>query len=472
MDIVINTLAFIVAISILVTVHEWGHYYVARLCNVKVIRFSIGFGKSLFSYRGKPPVYEPPPDDQVIETRDNQPAEGTEFVIAAIPLGGYVKMLDEREGYVADDQLHLAFNRKPVLQRMAIVLAGPIANFLLAIVAYWLLFTLGIVSLAPVLGHVDPESPAGLAGLKEGQEIIKVDGEEVGDWSQMSLALFNRIGESGDIEIQAAYEGETSGRTYRISIEDWLGNEEAPNPAEDLGLRSYPTPAAVIGRVLDNEPAGMAGLQAGDRVIRINGKDTGYWYQFQRAIEQSPGDILELTVLRDSSEVSIAVTPRVNRVEGIEKGYLGVGADVSGLSIPEHMWRTRSYPFYSAWIPAIEKTWSITLFTVNSMKKMLTGALSPKNLGGPITIARVAGNSVSHGLESFIYLLALLSISLGVINLLPVPVLDGGHFLYFLIELIRGKPVPDKVQEMGLQLGMVIIIGLMGLVFFNDFARL
>lgn len=472
-----TVIALIVTISILVTIHEFGHYWVARLCNVHVIRFSVGFGKPFYIRKGPPPdasgqLLDEEGNPVPLHTRANEPLEGTEFAVAAIPLGGYVKMLDEREGYVPDDQLHLAFNRKSVWQRIAIAAAGPIANFLLAIAAYWLLFSTGVTGIVPLLGDIDPESPAGRAGLKSGQEIVAVDGESTHTWSEVNIRLFDRLGETGDIAVTVKEGGSYDARSsYTLFVEDWLSDQDEPSPARELGLNlRRPDIPAIIGSVNDNGRAKAAGLQADDKVIQVDDTIVDDWPHLVEIIQQNPERTLQLTVERDSGQVQLMVTPagveRDSRITGF------IGAAVQGVSFPEEMQREISYPFYSAWIPALEKTWEVTAFTLASIRKMIVGAISPKNLSGPITIAQVANATAESGLESFIGFIALLSISLGVINLLPIPVLDGGHLLYYFIELIAGRPVPEKVQMWGLQMGMFVIVSIMILAFYNDLTRL
>lgn len=467
-----SVLALIVTLSILVTFHEFGHFWVARLCGVRVLRFSVGFGKPIWSFYGKPPVEPPPPDDQDIRTRDNEEPRGTEFAIAAIPLGGYVKMLDEREGYVPDDQLHLAFNRKPVLQRIAIVVAGPLANFILAIAAYWVLFTAGVTGIVPLLGDIDEQSMAGKAGLRSGQEIVAIDDELVRTWSDVNMTLFQRIGDTGEIKITASRPGrEDITEDYSISVTRWLAGADNPYPPGDLGLSlKYPEIPAVVGTVLEGEAAESAGLRQGDKILTANDTRVKDWRHWVEIIQDNPERPLNLEVRRDGRIVDLTVVPRVEERDGREIGYIGAAREP--VEFPEEMQRTVRYPLYSAWIPAMEKTWSVTLFTLNAIKKMIVGAISTKNLSGPITIAKVANATAESGLESFIGFIALLSISLGVLNLLPIPVLDGGHLLYYLVELIAGRPVPERVQVWGLQLGMFIIISIMLLAFYNDLMRL
>lgn len=473
-----TVLALIVTISILVTIHEFGHYWVARLCNVHVIRFSVGFGKPFYIKKGATPDYrsEPVYDERgepiPIRSRSNEPLEPTEFAIAAIPLGGYVKMLDEREGFVPDDQLHLAFNRKSVWQRIAIVAAGPIANFLLAIAAYWLLFVTGVTGIMPLLGDIDQDSAAYKAGLREGQEIVAVDGVPTRTWTDVNMQLFDRLGETGEINVNVIEKGSYDARSdYRIPIAEWLSTEESPSPARDLGLAmAFPHLPAVIGGLNDDGRASAGGILPGDKVLRVDGRSIDGWDMLVDTIQANPESRLRVTVEREGLEVDLEVTPAGIERDGKVVGF--IGASPEAVAFPEEMLRETSYPVYYAWIPAAQKTWEVTLFTLDSIRKMVMGAISPKNLSGPITIAQVANATAESGFESFIGFIALLSISLGVINLLPIPVLDGGHLLYYFIELVAGKPVPERVQVWGLQVGMFLIMSIMILAFYNDLTRL
>jgi regulator of sigma E protease len=477
-DFLQTVLALLVTISILVTIHEFGHYWVARRCNVHVIRFSVGFGKAIYVKKGRQPVYgEQPVYDREgnlvpVFTRSNQSLAPTEFTLAAIPLGGYVKMLDEREGYVPDDQLHLAFNRKTVWQRIAIVSAGPIANFLLAIAAYWMLFAVGVTGVIPVIGELEPESAAARAGLQQGQEIVAVDGNTTKTWSEVNLGLFDRLGETGEIVITVVEPGSYNAQSsYNVPVMQWLSNSDSPLPARDLGLvMQLPEYPAVIGGLNGDGRAMAGGVEVGDEFLSVDGVSLKGWPHLVDVIQASPEQTLNVVVLRDGGKMNIALTP-----EGIERGgsFLGfIGAKPQPLDFPPEMERETRYPVYSAWMPAAMKTWEVTLFTLASIKKMIVGAISPKNLSGPITIAKVASATAENGLESFVGFIALLSISLGVINLLPIPVLDGGHLLYYFIELIAGRPVPERVQVWGLQVGTFLIMGIMVLAFYNDIARL
>jgi regulator of sigma E protease len=468
MEAIESIAALIVTISILVTIHEYGHYWVARRCGVKVLRFSVGFGKPLFTWRGKPVPATAIPEGQEIKTRSNE-LVGTEFVIAAIPLGGYVKMLDEREGFVADDELHLAFNRKSVWQRIAIVLAGPLANFMLAIAAYWILFTVGVTGIVPLLGDIDTKSKAGIAGFSRGQEIIQVDGEDTSTWSEVNLQLFRRIGDTGRIhfEVEDSF-GEP--RNLSIPIESWLADAETPYPTTTLGLMlNAPTVPAVIGRLIAGGRALDAGLQVGDQILASDFTGIETWDQWVDIIKTSPNRELQLEVRRDGTRIYISLIPESITRDGTEIGYIGAAAQYP--EIPEEMQRIVRHPIYTAWIPALVKTWDMSVFTLDSIQKMILGAISTSNLSGPITIAKVASASARSGLESYIGFIAILSISLGVLNLLPIPILDGGHFLYYLIELISGHPVSERIQMLGMQLGIFIIVSIMLLAFYNDLAR-
>lgn len=497
LEVIQTIVALVVTLSILVTIHEYGHYLVARLCNVHVLRFSVGFGKPLVLRRGKPPVplgqgdeaakdasswADLPGGDQTgagvdedpsvpVISRSNEPLAGTEFAVAAIPLGGYVKMLDEREGFVPDDLKHLAFNRKNVWQRIAIVSAGPIANFLLAIVAYWMLFTVGVTGLVPVLGQVEQGSPAAQAGLQPGQRIVAVDGEPTASWSEVNLRLFDHLGETGTITFTAQQAGSSAQADYAIEVQDWLSDQDMPYPAEALGIDvQYPPLPAIVGGLAADGSAQAAGLLPGDEIYSINDERVIDWSHLVELVQASPDQRLALEVLREGSIISIQVTPKGVEREGRKLGYLGVS--VQAAKLPDDMLVQVSHPFYSAWIPAVQKTWEVTIFSLDALKKMVIGAISPTNLAGPVTIARVANDSAENGLEAFISFLALLSISLGVINLLPIPVLDGGHLLYYLIELAAGRPLPEKVQAWGLQIGMALIFSVMIFAIVNDLMRL
>ncbi len=470
MEVVQSIVALLVTLSILVTIHEYGHYLAARAFNVHVLRFSVGFGKALFTRRGRAPELVPPPDGEEIRTRSNEPLQGTEFAVAAIPLGGYVKMLDEREGYVADDQLHLAYNRKPVLQRIAISAAGPAANFLLAIVAYWMLFTVGVTGVVPRLGDIEPESMAGRAGLVTGDEVVAVDAAPVQTWSDVNLKLFERLGESGQITITVA-EGLDFTADHVIPIDNFLRGVDEPYPSDELGLvLHYPHIPALIGALVPGGRAEAGGMLVGDEVLKVDGQPVDDWGAWVEIIQASPEQLIELEVRRDGGTVMLPVRPGTVERDGRQVGF--IGASRPPIELSDDMQRTVSYSLAGALLPAIRKTWDVTVFTLGSVRKMIVGAISPKNLSGPITIAQVANATAQSGLESFVSFIALLSISLGVLNLMPIPILDGGHLLYYFIELVVGRPIPEKIQVWGLQMGIFVIVGIMMLAFYNDLARL
>ena len=465
-----SIIALIVTLSILVTIHEYGHYWVARRCNVHVLRFSVGFGKPLFVKRGAVPRSMQEDKGCSSQVNDNQSLKATEFVVAAIPLGGFVKMLDEREGFVPDHQKHLAFNNKSVLQRIAIVSAGPLANFLLAIVAYWMLFLVGVTGIVPKLGEVDPESKAGYAGIQSGDEILAVDGNPVRTWADVNLRLFERLSESGSIVITVK-EGSDFEEKHVIPINNWLRGIDEPQPVRALGLQlSYPQIPAIVGDVVAGGRAAKAGLVTGDIIVEVNNTKIETWTDWVHMIQRSPEQTMVLSLLRDDQLVELLVVPEEKEIEGEMLGFIGVSR--KSIPFPDEMQTRVTYPAHLALWAAVERTWDITKFTLVSIKKMIMGAISPKNISGPITIAQLANATAQSGLESFIGFLALLSISLGVLNLLPIPVLDGGHLLYYFFELITGKPVPERVQLWGLQLGMFLIMCIMLLAFYNDLTRL
>lgn len=458
--IILNILALIVTLGILVTIHEFGHFWVARRCGVKVLRFSIGFGKAVKSWRGK---------------------DGTEYVIAPIPLGGYVKMLGQDDtdssagSTVPDNERHQAFNFKPVWQRFAIVAAGPLANFLLAIVVFWVInVTYGLKGIAPVIADVREDSVAWQAGLQAGDEIVAVDGEPVAIWQQVTMQLLNRLGETGSITLTVIPDNQTETVDYSLPVNNWLSSQAEPDPMRDLGLVQFRIPA-VIGTIVPGGSAEAAGLQPGDRILAVNNVTVQGWLQWVEIIRASAELPLDVVVQRESEQLLLQVVPGVSTLaDGSEIGMIGAGVQPFDLlaSLPPEMRRDVSYNPLTALPAAIQETWDKSVFVLDSIKKMVIGLISVKNINGPITIAQVAGETASYGLEVYLGFLAILSISLGVLNLLPIPVLDGGHLLYYTIEAIIRRPVPERIQAMGLQLGLVIIGGIMVLAFYNDVSRL
>lgn len=451
MDLLFTLLATVVALGLLVTIHEYGHFWVARRCGVKVLRFSIGFGPALYSWHDR---------------------RGTEYVIAGIPLGGYVKMLDEREGPVPEEELDQAFNRKDVKQRIAIVAAGPLANFLLAIVAFWIIAVLGVTTIAPVIGPVEPGSIAERAGLREGLEILEVDGSATPTWHEVNLQLIRRLGETGQLQM-VAREGQGSApQSFTLQLQDWLRGADQPDPVGALGLASWkPEIPPLIGQVSPDGAAAAAGLHPGDLIVAIDGQPVSDWLtDVVPAIQASAGQPLELSVERAGRIQILSMTPASREQDGKLIGFIGAG--IEAFEWPEHMMRSISHNPLSAIPVAVMKTWDMTALTLDSLKKMITGLVSAKNLSGPITIAKVAGASAKSGVESFLGFIAYLSISLGVLNLLPIPVLDGGHLVYYVTEWIRGKPLSERIQGWGLQIGLTLIVGVMLFAIYNDISRL
>ncbi|MBL1268579.1 MAG: RIP metalloprotease RseP [Halomonas sp.] len=451
MGLIQNILAVIVVLGLLVTFHEFGHFWVARRCGVKVLRFSVGFGKPLWSRVDR---------------------HGTEFAIAAIPLGGYVKMLDEREAPVPEEQLDQAFNRKTVWQRIAIVAAGPIANFLLAIVAYWALFVAGTTVVSPMVGSVAPDSPAAEAGLANGDEIVAIQGDEMRSWEDVNLKLVSIIGFSGELDIDARPEGASDPQRFGLSVADYLVRQDPPQPLQTLGITPWqPEFPAVLGQVVSGEAAEQAGLEAGDRMVAVNGEPVDDWMHFVNMVRGSPGEKLQLTYERNGEQSSVDLTPGRNRLDtGVEIGYIGAGAEQ--VEWPAEFQREIRYGPIEAVGQAVSRTGAMTLLTLDAIRKMFVGLISPSNLSGPITIAQVSGDSARAGMEAFIGFLAYLSISLGVLNLLPIPVLDGGHLLYYFMEVVRGRPVSEKTQAVGLRIGLAMVGTLMLMALYFDLMRL
>ena len=443
-------LGTLVALGVLVTFHELGHFWVARRCGVKVLRFSVGFGTPLVRWHDR---------------------QGTEFMIAAIPLGGYVKMLDEREGEVSAEQLDQAFNRKSVRQRIAIVAAGPIANFLLAILFFWALAMLGSNQVRPVVGAVTADSLAAQAGLQAGDEIVAVDGEPTPGWSSVNMQLISRLGESGTLRLDVREEGSSALSERQLLLKDWLRGADDPDPLGSLGIQRW-TPAGppLVADLLEGGVAERAGLRKGDQLLRLNGATLASPAQVVALTKSLGGQRSELVYQRGEQELRATLQLPSDPEVIAKTGYLG--AVISSQPMPPEMIRQVSYGPLEAVGQGLWQTWNMSVLTLDSLRKMLLGELSVKNLSGPITIAKVAGASAQSGMADFLYFLAILSISLGVLNLLPIPVLDGGHLLFYLIEWARGRPLSERVQTWGVQIGISLVLGVMLLALVNDLGRL
>jgi regulator of sigma E protease len=443
----LNTLiAFIVALGVLIVVHEFGHYLVARLCGVKVLRFSVGFGQPLLTRR--------------------LGVDQTEWVVAAFPLGGYVKMLDEREGEVAAGERHRAFNRQSVWRRFAIVLAGPVANFLLAIAVYWLLFMHGVPGLKPVLGTPPTGSPAAQAQVVSGETLVAVEDAPVTTWQDVRWVLLERAVDRQTVTLQLRNDkGEIAFR--RLDLSGLTPEDLDSDFLARIGLIRFSP--AVISEVRAGSPGARAGLQPGDKVVQVDAKPIETWEQLVEAVAPKAGVPLELMVERGGEPLRVEVTPEAVADNGATVGRIGVGRDPAVL---ERQMVQVSYAPLPALGEAAARTWEVSVLSLRMLGKMIVGDVSLKNLSGPITIADYAGQSAQMGWLPYVSFIALISISLGVLNLLPVPLLDGGHLMYYLAEMVKGRPVSDRAIEIGQRVGMVVLFSLMAFAIYNDIHRL
>ncbi|EGG30814.1 Membrane-associated zinc metalloprotease [Aequoribacter fuscus] len=449
-DIIQTVFMLAVTLGIVVTVNEFGHFWVARRCGVKVLKFSVGFGRSVWS---------------------RQAQDGVEYAIGVLPLGGYVKMLDEREAPVDADLKAQAFNNKSPAQRIAIAAAGPMFNFILAIIVYFVLFLAGERGLAPVIGSVEPGSIAEMAGLESDQEIVAIDGQKTLTWQAVNFALLERLGDSGTIEFSVIYPPSQQVYSSQANLDRWLAGAEDVDLIRELGIEPYrPVIPAIIGGLADDGAAMKAGLQVGDEFVSIDGSTISDWMALVEEVKRSAGQERWLGILRDGLPLTVAVQIEAAVVDGDTIGRLGVYP--AAVEFPVDMVRYLERGPIESLAAALERTGALVVFTLDSMKKMVEGLISPKNLSGPITIAKVATATAERGWASYFEFIALLSVSLGVLNLLPIPVLDGGHILYYAIEWIAGRPVPERVQIMGYQIGLFLVTCLMVFALYNDVARL
>lgn len=443
--------AFLVVLCVLIVVHELGHYLAARYCDVKVLRFSVGFGRVLCQRR---------------IGRDQ-----TEWALGLFPLGGYVKMLDEREGAVDASELHRAFNRKSVGQRSLIVVAGPLANFILAILLFWAVFMYGGNELLPILGTPAAGSPAAAAGVANGEQVRAVDGQTVATWNDFRWLILQKAiaQESVDLELINESKEIALRRLYLKAAgeQGWEGDA-----LERLGLIFFrPNIPAVVGKLVSGGPGERAGLRVGDLVRAINGKAVSTWQELVIRVRDSAGQSLRLEVLREGAIAAVDVVPEAVSERGRNVGKIGVAVAESSDTRRELHTFVR-YGFFAAGGKALEETWDKSVFSLVMLGKMLSGEVSWKNLSGPVTIADYAGQSARLGVDYYIKFMALVSISLGVLNLLPIPVLDGGHLMYHMIEVVRRRPLSERAMEIGQQIGLSILFVLMAFAFFNDINRL
>jgi len=441
--------AFIIALGVLIVIHEYGHYLAARLCGVKVLRFSMGFGRPIFAKRFSP--------------------GGTEWVVAALPLGGYVKMLDEREGQVAPQELPLAFNRKSVWRRIVIVAAGPVANFLLAIALYWVLFVSGVPDARPVIAKPPAQSIAAMAGLERGDTLVRINGEAIESWQEARWRLLQLAVDHSIVNVDVSpRDGRASRKSLDLRQFDLEGLEG--DPVARLGIRLY-RPDAVVGRALPGGVAESAGLHAGDRILEADGKLINTWDEFVLVIRSRPGEPVQLRIANNTGESRMTLTPEAVTERGRSIGRIGAEPRVNAEEMKNLFTIVRHGPV-EAFGLALAKTWETSIFSLRMIGRMVTGDVSWRNISGPVTIADYAGQSAQAGWVPYLVFLAIVSISLGVLNLLPVPLLDGGHLMYYVAEIVIGRPVSENAMEIGQRLGLAVLLVLMAFALYNDFNRL
>jgi len=443
--------AAILLLGPLIAIHEFGHYIVARKLGVKVLVYSIGFGPTLLKWTSK--------------------KSGIQYQLSALPFGGYVKMLDEREGNVAEQDLPKAFNRQHPWKRIAIVAAGPLINLAFAVVLFWILFLPSQEQLNTRVGKVLPNTPAATVQMNVGDKITAVDGTPVTTWEKLNFALVDRVGETGAIEVQADRNGQI--QTFELPIQNFL-KDQSQSALDSLGFMPYRPPIAAIATKLSADGAAIRqGMKEGDKIIAIDDVKMNDWFDVVQTVQAAPEKLLKIDVLRQNQLVHLQIMPQAKRDNmGNVSGVLGVQSIPGKITIPAEYKQTIQYSPTEAFVMAVDKTGQISGMILNSIVKMVRGLIGLDNLSGPITIAKVAGQSAEMGWQTFISFMALMSVSLGILNLLPIPMLDGGHLVYYFIELIRGKPVSEQIQLVGLKIGMVLLGSMMLLALFNDFMRL
>lgn len=459
MTFLLTLLAAIFVLGPLIALHEWGHYIVARMCGVKVLTYSIGFGPKLFGWTSK--------------------KSGIDYRISALPLGGYVKMLDEREGNVAKDEQHLAFNYQHPLKKIAIVAAGPIMNFIIAIALFWVLFMTPSEQLATKIGQVLPDTPAAMAQLPVGDKIVAIDGHDVQTWEGINYRLAGRMGETDNVSItlQSANQADQPNqtKTYQAPVTNFMqGDAQGKDALTSFGMLPWqPQIAPIVGELAADGAASRQGLQVGDRITAINNQNIDDWISATRIIRDNPEVLLDFTVLRDDKTVQLQIMPQGKKDNlGNNYGQIGAMVDQTEIVIPDAYKTTVVYGPGESLVKSFEKTEQLAVMTVSSMGKMLSGMIGLDNLSGPITIAKVAKQSFDISWQMVLSTAALISLSLAVLNLLPIPVLDGGHIVYHFIELIRGKPLSERVQMVGLNIGLLLLASFMVLAIGNDISRL
>jgi regulator of sigma E protease len=452
---VLTILAFIVTLGILVTVHEYGHFQVAKWCGVKVIKFSVGFGKPLWSKKFG--------QDQ------------TEFVIAAIPLGGYVKMLGEEqftdEHESPEQDMSRALNQQSVGKRMAIVLAGPLANLLLAIILYWALFMTGTIGIKPIVGNLIENSPAAISKITPGDLIQKINGTNVATWQDVRWTLLNETLKKELVEIQVI-DNKNEIHVHQLNLSKLDNGDIERDVLDKLGLTIYqPNMHARVGEIVKGGAADIANFKAGDLVLTVNNNDITGWDAFVEQIKKHPKQALQVVVARGADKVSLSVTPDAVNENGKVIGRIGAGVQIDQPEMNQLL-VVKHFTVAEAFVSSIEKTWQTSIFSLKMLGNMLLGNVSWKGISGPVSIASYAGQSANMGVKVFIGFLALVSISIGILNLLPIPILDGGHFMYYMVEFLTGKPVSETIVNIGQKIGLFILGWMMVLALYNDMDRL
>jgi regulator of sigma E protease len=450
-----SVVAFVVAIGVLVTVHEFGHYWVARRLGFKVLRFSIGFGRPLAK-------------------RVSRDADRVEYVLAALPLGGYVRLLDERDGPVPAGEEHRAFNRRPPIARIAVLLAGPVANLVFAVLAYWLLFMHGVPGLKPVLGEVAPDSIAARADLRPGDEITAVAGAATPTRETAVLGILESVVETGRVPVEVRSGGAARLLTLQVPDTERRALTEPGALLSGLGFSFwYPPQPVVVGELTPGFPAADAGILPGDRIVEVEGVPVDDYLEFVGRIRVRAGQPTGIVLLRDGRRLDFELVPRAVEEDGITVGKIGLGAAVDEeAGFPESMQTVERHGPIAALAPAVRETWDKSALTVRFLWRMVTGHVSTRNISGPINIAQYAGLTAAEGFTYYLGFLALVSISLAVLNLLPVPVLDGGQVAFQLVEVAKGAPLSMEAQMIGQKVGIAMLVLLMGFAFYNDLARL
>lgn len=455
LDVLIAIPAFIVAIGVLVSVHEFGHYWVARRLGIKVLRFSIGFGKPLWQRVSGP--------DQV------------EYVVAAIPLGGYVKLLDEREGNVAPEELPRAFNRQPVWKRVAVLLAGPVFNLIFAVFLYWFLFVAGVPAPRPIIGEVTADSIAARAGLRYEDQIVGVGGKPVETLEEATLGILEDLTDGGTIRVRVRG---VDGSERDLSLIAGDRSRELTQPdalLPGLGFDLWqPKVPAIVATVMDDTAAARAGVKVGDQILKVDDQPIADFNQLVNQVKPNPGRKVTLEIRRDGAIIAVPLTIGENTVGGRRVGLIGitpVNKPIETGRTIKDLFTVQKYGPVAAVGEAAQKTWDTSLFTLRIVGRIVTGNVSLKAISGPISIAETTGFAARNGWRYYLTTLALISISLGVLNLLPIPILDGGQIVYQLAELVKGRPVSERAQLLGQQIGIAMLILMMTLAFYNDIAR-